>query len=152
MATKEGRASDPFVSYQFELDTSGTIAGYFMEVSGLSSENEVVEHKVVDPTGKETVQKIPGRIKWENVTLKRGMTDTMDMWDWRALVEQGKMKDARKACTIKMYDRDYELAASWSLVNAWPSKISTPGLKTDGNEVVVEELTLVHEGLKRVKV
>jgi len=151
MAKRTGRDSDPFIAYNYELDLAGTVVGYFMEISGISSESEVVEHKVVR-NGREEVQKIPGRIKWENVVLKRGITDTLDMWDWRDLVVNGKMSDARKACTIRMYDRNYELAAQWDITNAWPSKISGPTTKADDNSVAVEELTLVHEGLKRVKV
>ncbi|HMP41648.1 MAG TPA: phage tail protein [Roseiflexaceae bacterium] len=152
MAKRSGRDSDPFIVYNYELDLAGTVVGYFMEVSGIGSENEVVEHKVVSKDGREGVQKIPGRLKWENIVLKRGITDTLDMWEWRDLVVDGKMKDARKSCSIRMYDRNYELAAQWDIVNAWPSKISGPSGKSDGNDVGVEELTLVHEGLKRVKV
>ena len=152
MAKSSGRESDPLIGFQFQLDLAGQVAGYFTEVSGIGSENEVVEHKIVDKDGKETIQKIPGRLKWENVVLKRGITDTLDMWDWRKTVEEGNMADARKNCSIKMYDRNYTLAAQWDLINTWPSKISTPGFKSDGNEVTVEELTLVHEGMERAKV
>jgi hypothetical protein len=43
----------------------------------------VIEHKVVTEKGQEVVLKIPGRLKWENITLKRGITSSMDIWDWR---------------------------------------------------------------------
>lgn len=151
MATKSGRESDPLIGYQFELDCSNMVVGYFMEASGIGSENEVVEHKVVGKSGREDIQMIPGRIKWERVVLKRGITDNMQMWDWREMVVEGKIGEARKAVSIKMYDRNYELLAQWDLERAWPSKISGPSMKSDGNEVGVEELTLVHEGLKRKK-
>lgn len=154
MAKKsDSRGSDPLVGYQFELSLDGTgVTGYFMEVSGVGSENEVVEHKVVGPKGQEAVQMIPGRLKWERIVLKRGITIDMKMWDWRQKVVEGKMGDARKDCTLSMYDRNYELAAQWNIVKAWPAKISGPSVKADGNEVAMEELTLAHEGLKRVEV
>ncbi len=154
MAKKsDSRGSDPLVGYQFELSLDGTgVTGYFMEVSGVGSENEVVEHKVVGKSGKEEVQMIAGRLKWERIVLKRGITIDMTMWDWRQKVVDGKMGDARKSCTLSMYDRNYELAAQWNIVRAWPAKISGPSVKSDGNEVAMEELTLAHEGLIRVTV
>ena len=66
---------DPLVGFHFGLNVSGQIEGFFTEVSGIGSEHEIVEHKVVSEDGrKEVVMKIPGRLKWENVTLKRGIT------------------------------------------------------------------------------
>ena len=149
MAVKSGRESDPLIGFNFRLEIEGKLAGYFTEASGIGSEHEIVEHKVVDDSGHEIVQKIPGRLKWENVTLKRGITDAMDIWDWRKLVEDGKLGDARTNCSIIMMDRNYEDVARWDFVNAWPSKVSGPSVKSDSNEFGVEEVTLVHEGMMR---
>jgi phage tail-like protein len=149
MAVKSGRESDPLIGFNFRLEIEGKLAGYFTEASGIGSEHEIVEHKVVDDSGHEIVQKIPGRLKWENVTLKRGITDAMDIWDWRKLVEDGKMGDARTNCSIIMMDRNYEDVARWDFVNAWPSKVSGPSVKSDSNEFGVEEVTLIHEGMVR---
>ena len=68
------------------------------------------------------------------------------------LVEEGKMGDARKNCSIIMMDRNYTPAARWDFTNAWPIKVTGPGVKSDDNSFAVEELVLAHEGLKRVKV
>jgi phage tail-like protein len=149
MAVKSGRESDPLIGFNFRLEIEGKLAGYFTEASGIGSEHEIVEHKVVDDSGHEIVQKIPGRLKWENVTLKRGITDALDIWDWRKLVEDGKMGDARTNCSIIMMDRNYEDVARWDFVNAWPSKVSGPSVKSDSNEFGVEEVTLIHEGMVR---
>ena len=149
MASKSGRDSDPLIGFNYRLEIEGKLAGYFTEVSGIGSEHEIVEHKVVDDNGREIVQKIPGRLKWENVTLKRGITDAMDIWDWRKLVEDGKMGEARTNCSIIMMDRNYEDVARWDFVEAWPSKVSGPSVKSDSNEFGVEEVTLVHEGMVR---
>ena len=149
MASKSGRDSDPLIGFNYRLEIEGKLAGYFTEVSGIGSEHEIVEHKVVDDNGREIVQKIPGRLKWENVTLKRGITDAMDIWDWRKLVEDGKMGEARTNCSIIMMDRNYEDVARWDFVETWPSKVSGPSVKSDSNEFGVEEVTLVHEGMMR---
>jgi phage tail-like protein len=149
MATKSGRDSDPLIGFNFRLEIEGKLSGYFTEVGGIGSENEIVEHKIVDEKGHEVVQKIPGRLKWENVSLKRGITDKMDIWEWRKLVEEGKMKDARTNCSVIMMDRNYEDVARWDFTNAWPSKVSGPSVKSDSNEFGIEEVTLVHEGMIR---
>lgn len=150
MAVNSGRESDPLIGFNFALELQDTITGYFTECSGVGSKHEVVEHKVVNDKGMEIVQKIPGRLKWEDVKLKRGITDNMQIWDWRALVEQGKMGEARKSCSIIMYDRDYTEIARWNFENAWPSEVTGPSVKADSNEIGVEEITIVHEGMWRV--
>ena len=151
MATKAGRESDPLVGFQFAVDVGGKITGYFSEIGGISIEHEIIEHKVVTDDGHEVIQKIPGRAKYTDITLKRGVTDSMQIWEWLDKVHSGTMKDARQNCSILMFDRNYEVAARWDITNAWPSKITGPNGKADGNEIGIEELVLVHEGLKRVK-
>ncbi len=143
------RDTDPLLGFSFALDLGGKAAGWFTECSGLGSENEIVEHKAV-ADGKQVVQKIPGRLKWNDVTLKRGITGEMDIWDWRKLVEDGNMATARINATITMMDREGHPKARWDLVNAWPSKVTGPTQKSDANEFGVEEVVIVSEGYKRV--
>jgi phage tail-like protein len=142
---------DPLASFNFVLELEGALAGYFTEVSGIGSENEIIEHKVVDPNGKELVQKFPGRLKFEDVSLKRGITSDMKIWEWRQLVVEGSLSDARKNCTITMLDRAYQPVAIWHFLNAWPSKVTGPSLNAEGNDVGVEEITITHEGMYREK-
>jgi len=151
MAASSGRASDPLIGFTFRLEVTGAtaITGYFTECSGIGSENEIIEHKVVDEGGHEIVQKIPGRLKYQDVTLKRGITADMQLWDWRALVAAGTMGSARANMSIIMMDRDYTDVARWDFVNAWPSKVTGPSVKSDDNSFGVEECTIVHEGMIR---
>ena len=149
MARGDGNEMDPLIGFNFALEIEGKMAGYFTECSGIGSENEVVDHKVVDSKGHEIVRKIPGRLKWGDVTLKRGITTDMEIWDWRNSVVEGKMDTARTNCSIIMMDRDYQPKARWNFLNAWPSKVSGPTVKADSNEIGIEEVTLVHEGLER---
>lgn len=142
---------DPLVGFHFAIEMSGVIAGYFTECSGIGSEHEIVEHKVVTETGQEVVMKIPGRLKWENITLKRGITSNMDIWDWRKQVEDGMVDDARREGSIIMYDQQLSPVARWDFEGAWPVKVSGPQPKADGNEISLEELTITHEYIKRVQ-
>lgn len=143
--------TDPLVSFHYAVEIQGMVSGYFTECSGLGSEHEVIEHKVVDKTGHEAVMKIPGRLKWENIVLKRGITDSMDIWDWRKKVEDGDVKGARSNGSIVMFDRNYNEVARWNFESAWPVKVSGPSVKSDSNEIGIEELSIAHEGLWRVK-
>jgi phage tail-like protein len=131
------------------LELEGAVAGYFTECSGIGSEHEIVEQKIVDKSGHEIVRKLPGRLKWQDINLKRGITSDLKIWAWRDLLVQGKTKDARKNITITMLSREYKPVAVWHFANAWPSKVSGPSLKADSNEIGVEELVIVHEGMYR---
>lgn len=140
---------NPLVGFHFMLDVQGAITGYFTECSGIGSENEVIEHKVITEKGQEVVLKIPGRLKWENITLKRGITSNMDMWKWRKKVEDGDHKGAQMNGSVVMFDQTLKEVARWNFERAWPVKISGPQPKADGNEIGIEELTIAHEYIKR---
>ncbi len=140
---------DPIVGFHFALDVQGVIKGYFTEVSGIGSETEVAEQKVVNEKGIQVVLKVPGRLKWGDITLKRGLTSNMDLWKWRKLVEDGDVKSSRKNGSIIMFDQSLKPVAQWDFKNAWPSKISGPNPKSDSNELQVEEITIVHEYITR---
>ena len=142
---------DPLLGFNFMLELEGAVAGYFSECSGIGSENEVVDHKVTDKSGHDIIRKIPGRLKFTDISLKRGITSDLNIWAWRDQVVQGKVKEARKNCSITMLSRDFKPVAIWHFSNAWPSKVTGPNLKADSNEIGVEEVTIVHEGMYREK-
>jgi phage tail-like protein len=154
---------DPLIGFHFAVDVQGVVTGYFTECSGLGSEHDIVEHKVVTETGQEVVLKIPGRLKWENITLKRGITSSMDIWEWRKQVEDGDViwewrkqvedgdvNGARRDGSVVMYDQHLEEVARWNFERAWPLKVSGPAPKADSNEIGIEELTIAHEYIERV--
>lgn len=142
---------DPLVGFHFAIDLQDAVKGFFTECSGLGSEQEVIEHKVVTEKGQEVVLKLPGRLKWENITLKRGITSSLDIWKWRKDVEDGKVDDARKDGSIIMFDQKLNEVARWNFERAWPVKVSGPQVKADSNEIGIEELTIAHEYIERVK-
>jgi phage tail-like protein len=148
-ATNDAVSGDPLVGFNFEVKIEGALTGYFTECSGLGSESEVIEHKVVGQGGKEVVRKIPGRLKWGDITLKRGITLNMDMWTWRKQIEDGMVSDARKNGSIVMNDQEGNPVATWDFQKAWPSKLTGPAVKSDSNEIGIEELVIVHEYIVR---
>lgn len=144
------REGDPLVTFHFMLDVQGTVKGFFTEISGLGSETEVVEAKQTDPSGKDVIKKIPGRQKFTDVTLKRGITDYMDFWNWRQMVVDGKVVDARKNASIFMCDTEGNPVAQWDLTNAWPTKIQGPQAQAESSTQGLEELTITYEYMKRI--
>ena len=149
--TNDAVTGDPLVSFNFGIEVSGGITGYFTEISGLGSEHEVIEHKLVDGKGGEVVRKIPGRMKWGDITLKRGITANMDMWTWRKQVEDGNVSAARKNGSIMMFSQEGQIIAKWDFTAGWPSKVTGPAPKSDGNEVGIEEMVIVHEKIVRTQ-
>lgn len=147
MAT--GGRTDPLVSYHFHVEIDGITQAQFRECGGLGSESQVVEYKE-SVKGVTVIRKQPGAIKWADITLKRGVSDIMELWQWRKQVEQGKVDEARKNGSIVLYDQANKEIARWNFKEGWPSKLSGPQVKADSNEVAIEELTITHEGMERV--
>lgn len=146
-----GQRVDPLISAMFAVEFQGAIVGAFQECTGMGSENEVIEYKASGPKGQFVIHKVPGRLKWNNITLKRGITDAMDLWDWRKRVEEGQVEEARKDGSIVMFDQTGQEMARWNFTNAWPSKLSGPSANAGENATAIEELEITHEGYERVK-
>ena len=138
-------------TYYFKLKLGGAeSAGFFKECTGLSSEHQVVTHTSADEQGKSLVQKFPGQLQWSNITLKRGVDAKSELWTWRQEVIDGKVEGARKDGTIEVVDWEGKPVITYSFKRGWPCKYSAPGLNSSGNDILVEEIEIAHEGFERV--
>jgi phage tail-like protein len=142
---------DPLVSVSFYVEVQGVFTGTFRGCTGLGSQSEVIENLAAGAGGVTHIYKIPGVTRWTNIVLKRGVTDSMDVWAWRKQVEEGKVNEARKNGSIIMYDQTNTEVARWNFENGWPAKISGPNLDASTNEIAIEELEIAHEKLVREK-
>ncbi len=140
------RLVDPLIGFQFALEVND-MTGYFTEVSGILSESGVATHKVVTPDAKEVVLQVPGRTDGAEFTLKRGLTTNIEFWTWREMVVTGDVAHARIDGSIIMFDREYQEVRRWSFINGWPSKLTGIQMSADSNDLVIEEMTIVHEGM-----
>lgn len=131
------------------LEIDGITEGIFREVTGLDSENEVIEHRHTGPKGNLVINKVPGALKWGNITFKRGITDDRKLHDWRKKIEDGQIEANRKNGTITLYSPDMKPVAKYQFVKGWPIKWKGPGLDAAKNELAVEEIEIAHEGLTR---
>jgi phage tail-like protein len=140
---------DPLIGFKYSLDIGGKVTGYFTECNGLNIEYEAVELKAVNEKGVPVIIQQPGRIKYTDITLKRGITSNLEIWDWRSEIEEGNVDSARVSGTITLRAEDGTPVSLWHFENGWPSEVSGPQVKSDSNEYGVEELTIVHEKLYR---
>ena len=120
-AGARAKSADPIMGAFFQVEVEGKFAAVFKACSGIGSVSEVIENKTAGKDGKQVIQKIPGRLKWSDVTLSRGLTTDQSLNPWRQEVIDGRMADARKKCTITVLNRAGQPAAVWDLNNAWPS-------------------------------
>lgn len=139
------RATDPFASFNFKLEIEGITVAGFSEVTGLNQESNVIDYR----EGQEpiTPRKLPGLNKFGNITLKRGISPDLSVYNWRKTVTDGDIE--RRNASIVLHNEKHEEVVRWNLVNAWPSKYVGPDLKANANEVAIESVELTHEGVER---
>lgn len=138
---------DALSGYNFSIEIDSITIAQFREVSGLSAEITTIEHRENNPKGLALLKKLPGSRKYGDITLKRGRTDSKDLWNWIKKVQDGKIDDARKNGSIVLYDYAGSEKSRFNFLNAWPSKVSLGSLQAGGSEVLLEECTITHEGI-----
>lgn len=139
---------NPYAQFNFllEIDGLGEVAG-FSEVAGLSNESDVIEYREgADPV---RVRKLPGVTKYGNITLKRGYTKNLALWEWRKSTLDGKTE--RKLGAIILLDEERRPALRWEFFNAWISKYEGPALNATANEAAIESIEIVVEYWMLVK-
>ena len=144
-----GERKDPYKNFRFLVEIDGIVQAGFSEASIPDTTQEPIEYREGNQTP--TVRKLPGLIKYGNLTLKWGITDSLELYEWRKLVEQGKTKDARRNLAVILMDEEGNAASRWEFAEAWPSKYDAPDMDGKGNDVAVETLEIVHEGMTRTK-
>jgi phage tail-like protein len=144
MAT--GDIPDPFGNYNFLVEIDGITRGAFQQVSGFDSTIDVIEHR--EGGENTTVRKLPGMTKYSNISLKWGITDDIELYNWHLDAVNGTL--SRKNGSIVLLDRQRNEVARWNFVRAWPTKYDGPDLNAEGNDVAIETLELAHEGITRV--
>jgi phage tail-like protein len=139
---------DAIGNYAYQIEIDNVALAQFKEVSGLQAEITPIEHRENKRQGIPVIKKLPGPLKWGDITLKRGKTDSPEFWKWMKEVEDGKIDSARRNASIVLFDYGRGEVFRVNVRNAWPSKVSIGTLQAGGSEVVLEECTLVHEGLE----
>lgn len=140
------RPNDPFAAFNFQLEIDGITRAGFSECTGLNAEANMIEYR----EGNEslTTRKLHGLIKYGNVTLKWGVTQDPELFNWFKTVVDGDI-DRKQTMSVVLLDEQRVEAVRWNIINAWPSKYVIPDMKSDGNEIAFESVELCHEGVER---
>ena len=143
MAT--GTRTDPYRSYNFLVEMDGITQAGFQECAGLDTQTDSIDYREgSDPNHQ---RKLPGLNKFSPITLKRGITDSPELWNWRQSVVDGKIQ--RKNGSVILLDDTGSEKLRWNFTEAWPSKWTGPAFNAATSAIAVETLEITLEEVKR---
>lgn len=142
-----GERNDPYRKFRFRVEVEGIEQAGFSEVSGFDASIDVVEYR--EGTDVITPRKLPGLVKYGNISLKWGVTDSMDLYEWLQECVEGTV--SRKTVTIIAINEEGDDVATWQVIEAWPAKYTAPDFNATASEVAIELLELAHEGMTRTQ-
>jgi phage tail-like protein len=143
-----GQRIDPYRNFRFRVEIDGIQTAAFSEATIPDSTTDSVDYR--EGTDAPVQRKLSGLTKYGNITLKKGLTDSMELYEWRKQVEQSGAANARKNMSLILIDEEGNDKARWDIVEAWPTKYDPSDFSAKGNEVVIETFEVVHEGITRV--
>jgi phage tail-like protein len=139
----------PFRVARFLLEIDGVAKAGFTRCRVPDSSTAVVEYR--EGNDPPTTRKLAGLNEYGSLELRYGVTtDAIELYEWRRLVEQGKVDEARRSIAVVLLDEEGSPAARWELRNAWPRRYAAPTLDAGRSAVAIETLEVVCEGLRRV--
>lgn len=140
-------AGYPHAKFRYKVEIDGLEAGGFTEVTGFDATITPIPYREGDMTSEAEIQ-IPGVKKYGNITLKQGLTDSTVLYDWLTTGINGEIE--RKTLTITLLNETQAPAASWQVINAWPTKYTAPDFNATSSEIAIETIEIIHEGMTRV--
>ena len=140
---------DLMTTFSFVLEVDNVEMASFRKCTGVEAETETIEYKEATKDGKMIIRKVPGAMKWSDITLERRIDESKALWEWRQQVEDGNVDDARRNGSIVIKDSTKVEVARWNFIAGWPSKWTGAELDAGGSEIATEKLTITHEGLSR---
>lgn len=146
---------------RLELQVGGgdeTVDATFLECQRFERSQPITEIVEVTPNqwaeakyGQLVATKIPGRVKTENIVLKRGMTNSMTLWNWFNQVAAGKWQKQVVEGSLSIYDQAGSEQARYDFRGAWPTRYATADVNAQSTEIAIEELELAVDSLVRSK-
>ena len=141
---------DPIAASRFGISIDGVPVASFSELQGIATDVDVIEHFESTDEGVR-VMRVPGVVRANNkITFKMAMSTNLEMNLWLEAAQAGRMKEARKSCSLVMYNSTNEPVARFYLEKAWPMSCKLTPLRAGGNDVMQQEWTLTYEGIQRV--
>ena len=142
---------DPLRKFRFRLEIDGIEQAAFSEVAIGDAASDPLEY--LQGNEPPTTRKLGGLTKFANVTLKRGITDSMELTDWHQLIVGGDtlQREIRKTVVIRIQNEAGDDIAAFEVARAWPTKLDPSDLNGTGNEVAIDSLELANEGIRRIQ-
>jgi phage tail-like protein len=144
-----GQRVDPYRNFNFLVEIDGITQAGFQDCSGFGASTDPIEYREGNENpGRDpiTVRKLPGMTKYNNITLKWGLTDSTELYDWYRDITKGM--DVRKNGSIIVLDTQGRERVRWNFRNGWPTKWDGPDFTSKGNDVAIETLEIAHEGIE----
>jgi len=142
-----GVRTDPYGGFRFLVEFDALIVAGFSEVTGLETTLETEDYQ---EGGVNTyTHKLPTRFGTPKLVLKRGLTESQELWSWVEDAKRGRAE--RKTGRIFLMHATGVPAWGWSVTRAYPTKWGGPDLKAEQGAVAMESLELVHEGLEKIQ-
>ncbi|MGE0526244.1 MAG: phage tail protein [Bdellovibrionales bacterium] len=143
--------ADPYLGYRFRVEIDKIVVAAFSEATTPDSSSDVVEYREGKDLPK--LKKIAGLTKYGNITLKRGMTDNMELYNWRKIIEEHgtNSPDSRRSISLLVVDDTGQEKARWNIFEAWPVKYDATDFNAKNSEVLLETVELAHEGFTRIQ-
>lgn len=140
----------PYVQFNFLVDlgtgnTDGAEAG-FQEVSGIGMEVTLSEYR----NGNErenSVRKITGLNKVADVTFKRGVIGSLNLYKWLDDIRNGNQA-ALRTVTVQLQSEDHQIVQTWKLIRARITKHTSGPFSAKGTDVAIEEMVIAYERLE----
>lgn len=141
-----GNVIDPYRAYNYSLNLGGKGDSFFTECSGLGVKVEAIPYR--EGGAGHVTRYVPGRVQYEPVILRYGVTDSQVLWEWLVASVEGRVE--RENISILMLHSEGTPGFQWNLIRAWPSAWQAAPLDALSQEVAIESLTLSYEELQRV--
>lgn len=139
----EFRRIEELTTCRFCVDIEGVAVAAFRECSGLNGEIQIETYQ--EGGLNEHEHKLPGRVKYGNLTLRGGTSSTVDLWEWFHTVSTGRVE--RKNVSVVMYLADAGEAMRWNLQAAYPVRWQGPEFTAGDPNVAIQTLELAHNGI-----
>jgi len=145
-AAQTGVWTDPYRAYNFKLEIQGVTEGHFTECNGLGVKVDVISYR--EGGNSQVVHRLPGQVSYADITLRYGLTNSRQLWEWFLTSLRGKVE--RRNISIVLVDNDgVTEVMRWNLINAWVSEWRGAPLDASAHEVAIDTMTLVFETLER---
>jgi phage tail-like protein len=134
---------DPLTTHGFSVQIGQSEQAVFSEFSGLEAKIEVFPYE--EGGCNDYVRKFPTRTSFSNITLKRGVASTDELWSWFQETMNGNV--VRQNVSVVLYNAAHDEVKRWNFVRVFPVKWVGPTFKAGENAISIETLELAHEGM-----